>query len=132
MKLCPNPDCPSHQQQRKFKDTDVICAQCGHTLYDPGLAGGGTVPPDAYVAYAATPSAAAVRRNTVSSELALLGAAGTLLLAFLLVALMIALGWIQRGGAPPGTPVAGVPGTAVPTLAVSPGTAVAQATLSVP
>ena len=119
MKLCPNPDCLAHQQHRTFFDTDVVCPRCGEVLVNPNLAGTGTVPADTYAAYAATtPMALAAPRQALSAELALMGAAGTLLLAFLIVAMLIALNIIHRGGVP--GPIEA--GGGAPTLVVPAGT----------
>ncbi|HUS16953.1 MAG TPA: hypothetical protein VM536_18295 [Chloroflexia bacterium] len=113
MKRCPNPDCPSFQTNRAFLDDDTICPRCGEVLAGAG--------PGTPVAYAAT---APVRVTQVRHEHAILGAIGTLLLVFLVIALLVRGRVIQ-----PGVALNSTRGGVVPIAALTPGSiAAAQAT----
>jgi hypothetical protein len=50
MKQCPNPDCLSYQQQRKFYDDDTICPRCGDVLVSTNAPAGAPVVVDPYPA----------------------------------------------------------------------------------
>jgi hypothetical protein len=101
MKQCPNPDCLSYQQHRKFYDDDTICPRCGDVLVSTNAPAGAPVVVDPYPAYAARPPA-----PPISSALAMLGAVGTLLLVFLLIGLLLQLGMVH-GRTPVGAPGSG-------------------------
>ncbi len=118
MKVCTNPDCLSYQQRRVFYDTDAVCPRCGEVLVDPNLAAGEPAPYPAYAATAPSPVVPASAPR-VTSEMAMLGAAGTLVLAFLIVAVLVTMGLGHRNaGAPGALPTYVPPGlnTPLPTL----------------
>ena len=86
MKLCPNPDCPSHLQRRQFYDDDTICPRCGEVLEHAA----GTV-------VATTPVYPVVAQATPAQHgAALLGAAGTILLVFVIIGLLLQFGLFHR------------------------------------
>jgi hypothetical protein len=117
MKLCPNPDCPSHLQSRQFYDDDTICPRCGEVLEHVA----GTV-------VATTPVYPVVAPASPAQHgAALLGAAGTILLVFVLIGLALQLGLFHRSPGSSGSlvalpPVAGTltPGALPPLPTVRP------------